>query len=87
MSEPREPRFKDDFFNEPSDDDPMETEPTYETTLYDIASTKAYAYAQEYDATSGRVKDRDGYLYLKQGYQDGFLAGFAHRMGGGHESG
>lgn len=55
-------------------------------TLYTIASVKAYDYAQEYNSTTGRVEDRDGYHYLKQGYMDGFIAGFTHKMGGGHES-
>ena len=53
-------------------------------TLYTIASVKAHDYAQEYDPCSGQVKDRDGYHYLKAGYMDGFIAGFAHKMGGGH---
>ena len=56
-------------------------------TLYTVAVVKAHDYAQEYDPTSGRVKDRDGYHYLKAGFMDGFIAGFAHKMGGGHESG
>ena len=54
-------------------------------TLYTIASVKAHDYAQEYDPTSGRVKDKHGYHYLKQGFSDGFLAGFAHKMGGGND--
>lgn len=53
-------------------------------TLYDIALVKSYTYSQEYNRHSGQVEDKDGYPYLKQGYIAGFLAGFAHRMGGGH---
>lgn len=80
MSEPREPRFEDDFFNEPSDDEPMETEPRYESTLYGIAITKAHNYAQEYNPTSGRGENRKFYHALKEGYTAGFLEGFAHRL-------
>ncbi len=80
MSNPNEPRFEDDFFNEPSDDDPMETEPTYETTLYGIASTKAHNYAHEYNPSTGRVEDKPNYHALKEGYTAGFLEGFAHRL-------
>jgi hypothetical protein len=50
--------------------------------LIDIALVKSYAYQQEYDSNSGQVKMRDGHRYLKQGFVDGFLAGFAHRLGG-----
>ena len=54
------------------------------TTLLDIAITKGHAYAQGYNTYIGKIEDREGYMYLKQGYTDGFLAGFAHRIGGGH---
>ena len=57
------------------------------TTLMDIAISKGYIYSQEYDPCSGRVVDKDGHAYLKQGYVEGFLAGFAHRIGGGHGGG
>jgi hypothetical protein len=57
------------------------------TTLLDIAISKGYIYSQEYDSCSGRVVDKDGHAYLKQGYVEGFLAGFAHRIGGGHGGG
>ena len=57
------------------------------TTLLDIAISKGYIYSQEYDPCSGRVVDKDGHAYLKQGYVEGFLAGFAHRIGGGHGGG
>jgi len=58
-----------------------------DVSLADIAIVKAHAYAQEYNTYTGRVEDKANYHALKQGYQDGFLAGFAHKMGGGHESG
>jgi hypothetical protein len=60
------------------------TEPKKSTALIDIALVKSYAYCEEYNSTSGQTQMKDGYRYLKQGYVDGFLAGFAHRMGGGH---
>ena len=53
-------------------------------TLYEIALVKSYVFTQEYNPYSGRVEDRDGYRFLKEGYIEGFLAGFAHKMGGGH---
>jgi hypothetical protein len=53
-------------------------------TLYKIASVKSYNYCMEYDRYSGREVEKLGSMYLKQGYIDGFLAGFAHKMGGGH---
>lgn len=52
-------------------------------SLFEIALVKSYAYTEEYNPTSGRTEPREGALYLKEGYIDGFLAGFAHRMGGG----
>ncbi len=58
----------------------METEPTYETTLYGIASTKAHAYAQEYNPSTGTVEDKTNYYALKEGYIAGFLEGFSHRF-------
>jgi hypothetical protein len=53
--------------------------------LIDIALVKSYAYCEEYNTATGRVEERGGARLLKQGYVDGFLAGFAHRMSGGHE--
>jgi hypothetical protein len=55
-----------------------------DVSLLDIAITKGHAYAQGYNTYIGRIEDREGYHHLKQGYQDGFLAGFAFRMEGGH---
>jgi hypothetical protein len=54
-------------------------------TLYEIALVKSYVFTQEYNPYSGRVEDRDGYRFLKEGYIEGFMAGFAHKMGGGHD--
>lgn len=49
-------------------------------TLTDIAIVKSYTYCEQYDTNSGRVKEKEGSFYLKQGYIDGFLAGFAHKF-------
>jgi len=51
-------------------------------TLYTIASVKAYNYMMEYDPNSGSEVEKSGSLYLKQGYMDGFLAGFTHKLTG-----
>ena len=53
-------------------------------TLYNIAKVKSYAYGEEYDPYSGSTEEKVGSKFLRKGYVDGFLAGFAHRMGGGH---
>ena len=55
------------------------------TDLTSIAITKGHMFSQEYDKNSGRVVDRQGYHYLKEGYVAGFLAGVAFRMSGGHD--
>ena len=55
-------------------------------TLYTIALVKSYTYCMEYDSCRGIEVERSGSNYLKQGYIDGFLAGIAHRMGGGDGS-
>lgn len=52
------------------------------TTLYDIALVKSYSYTQEYNPTNGRVSDRQGHHLLKEGYVDGFMAGFAYKFTG-----
>jgi hypothetical protein len=79
MSQPNEPRFEDDF---DCDTDPQEiiTVGDDEITLYGIASTKAHAYAQEYDPNAGRVFQKGNYHALKEGFTAGFLEGFAYRL-------
>ena len=74
MSQPNEPKFEDDF---DVDKDPYEQ---WKFTLYDIASTKAHAYAQEYNTHTGRVVDKPNYHALKEGYMAGFLDGFSYRL-------
>jgi hypothetical protein len=53
-----------------------------EMTLYSIALVKSYNYSQEYNPYSGQLEDKEGYPYLKQGYIDGFIAGFTYRLTG-----
>jgi len=55
------------------------------TSLVEIAINKAYIYSQEYNPYSGQVEDKDGAPYLKQGFVEGFLAGFTHRLTGGND--
>ena len=74
MSQPNEPRFEDDF---DVDTDPPEQETT---TLYDIASTKAWNYTLEYDKTTGMVSPKHNSAELKEAYKAGFLEGFAYRL-------
>ncbi len=79
MSEPREPRFEDDF---DCDEEPQEIEMMSEgeITLYSIASTKAHNYAHEYNPSTGKATMKPNYHALKEGYTAGFLEGFAHRL-------
>ncbi len=79
MSNPNEPRFEDDFDCDEEPQEPPEWS-VEETTLYDIAMTKAHAYAQEYDRSTGIVVDKPNYHALREGYTAGFLEGFAHRL-------
>lgn len=51
-------------------------------SLLNIAQIKGFDFAQEYDPHSGTVKDRLGFTYLKEGYIEGFLAGFNFRFTG-----
>ena len=56
-----------------------------ELTLYNIALVKSYAYCDEYNTATGRTEERNGVRFLKEGYIAGFMAGFVHRMSGGHK--
>lgn len=48
--------------------------------LVQIAMTKAWNYAHEYDPCSGREVEKAGFHYLREGYIEGFMAGFAHKF-------
>ena len=50
--------------------------------LYDIALVKSYIFTHEYNPSSGRVEPRQGGQYLKEGYVEGFLAGFEYKFTG-----
>jgi hypothetical protein len=52
-------------------------------TMYTIASVKAYNYMMEYDPNSGSEVEKSGSSFLKQGYIDGFIAGFTYKLTGG----
>ena len=84
MSQPNEPRFEDDFDCDTDPPDLYQYEYEYSEgiplTITDIAITKAHAYAQEYNTHTGRVEDKPNYHALKDGYVQGFLEGFAHRL-------
>ena len=54
-------------------------------TIYNIAAVKAYNYCEEYNPYTGRTEQKKGYLLLKEGYIDGFLAGFAYKLTGGND--
>ncbi len=58
-----------------------------DVSLADIAIVKGHNYAHEYNPSTGKATMKSNYGEIKKAYQDGFLAGFAFRMGGGHESG
>ena len=51
-------------------------------TLYTIASIKGYNYMMEYDSCRGREVEKAGSNFLKQGYIDGFIAGFTYKLTG-----
>ena len=54
-----------------------------EITIFNIAMVKAWNYVQEYNQYSGQVEEKQGGSYLREGYIDGFLAGFTHKLVGG----
>ena len=56
-----------------------------EGNLTGLAIVKAHAFAQEYNPTNGRVEDRPNYHALKEGYTEGFLAGFVYKITGDTE--
>jgi hypothetical protein len=51
-------------------------------TLYTIARVKSYNYTLEYDPNSGSEVEKLGANFLKQGYIDGFIAGFTYKLTG-----
>ena len=69
--------MNDPFFEEISDTDYDENE-----NITGLAIVKAHNFSREYNPTTGRIDDRQGYLYLKEGYTEGFLAGFTYKITG-----
>lgn len=53
-----------------------------EGSINDIAIVKSYAYCDEYNTNTGKVEPKQGARFLKEGYIDGFLAGFAYKITG-----
>ena len=53
-----------------------------EYTLLKIAMVKAWNFSMEYNSASGREQERAGFNYIKEGYIEGFLAGFAYKFEG-----
>jgi hypothetical protein len=58
----------------------LDIERDKEFSLTQIAMIKAWNYGMEYDPVSGREVEKAGFHYLRDGYIDGFLAGFAHKF-------
>ena len=61
-------------------------DPPVEDSVINIALLKSWNYIEEYNSTTGTIEERHGGRFLKQGYVDGFLAGFTHRFGGSDAS-
>jgi hypothetical protein len=67
---------------QPQEDNMNDAVKRQDITIYTIASVKGHLFAQEYNPASGKVEDRHFYHALKQGYVEGFLAGFEHKLTG-----
>jgi len=59
-----------------------DTDDEEQANIMGLAIVKAHAFSQEYDSSTGRVKDRLNYHALKEGYTAGFLAGFVYKLTG-----
>jgi len=51
-------------------------------TIYNIALVKSYAYCDEYNSSTGKVELKAVHWFLKDGFVDGFMAGFAYKLTG-----
>lgn len=80
MSEPREPRFEDDFDYDTDPYEPPEYGEGRHPTIEDIAILKAHNFANEYNPSTGRVTMVAHYAEIKEAYKAGFLEGFTHRL-------
>lgn len=59
---------------------PKPEETPVEDSVYTIAIVKSYSYGEEYNSSTGRTEDKIGSKFLREGYVDGFVAGFSHRF-------
>ena len=59
-----------------------DTDDEEQANIMGLAVIKAHMFSQEYDSSTGRVKDRPNYHALKEGYTAGFLAGFVYKLTG-----
>ena len=53
-----------------------------EESVVNIALLKSWNYIEEYNSATGTIEERHGGRCLKQGYVDGFLAGFLYKITG-----
>ena len=56
-----------------------------EFTLLNIAMVRAWNHIHEYNPYSGQAEEKQGGAYIKEGYIEGFLAGFAYKFESGDE--
>ena len=57
-------------------------DPPVEDSVINIALLKSWNYIEEYNSATGTIEERHGGRFLKQGYVDGFLAGFNYKFTG-----
>ena len=60
----------------------MSEDPPIEDSVVNIALLKSWNYIEEYNSATGTIEERHGGRFLKQGYIDGFLAGFTYKLTG-----
>jgi len=52
------------------------------SNLTGLAIVKAHIFSQQYNPSTGQAEDRPNYHALKEGYTQGFLAGFTYKLTG-----
>ena len=58
------------------------TDDDTEGNIMGLAIIKAHIFSQEYNPSTGRAEDKPNYHALKEGYTEGFLAGFTYKITG-----
>ena len=58
------------------------TDDDTEGNIMGLAIIKAHIFSQEYNPSTGRAEDKPNYHALKEGYTEGFLAGFTYKFTG-----